>query len=183
VFKKLATVTAVVAAAVISPLALASTAGASAAPASVAVAGGDFCSLSVDTQRMVCVATAADLPAARGEAAAPAGADASARSSAARAVFIIGKLYDNSDLNDGRSHLEMTSGGQCTSSRTNIDFFSANLGAWSNRISSFQAFANCAIKIYDGVNYGGSAFPGSGYALQSLNVGAMNDAAESIRFS
>lgn len=57
-------------------------------------------------------------------------------------------------------------------------------GELDNRISSFKAFANCGAKLFENNYYGGSAYPGSGFYIQSSNVGvAMNDRASSVQFS
>lgn len=169
-FKKLAAVTALLAGTIAVPVL--SAGSATAGPAG----SGNFCSFNVETQKMVCVATEAELVGAR--------AQAARNAVTPLATYTIAKLYDNANYDASAGVLEVTAGASCTTSRSNIDSSIADLGGWRNRISSFQGFANCAVKLFENTNWGGSAYPGTGYYVSSTNVGAaMNDQAESVRFS
>lgn len=175
-FKKLAAVTAVVLGSVAAPVLVAQTAAA--APTD----SGKFCSIRAETQKMVCVATEAELPQARAQAA---GTTTSARGDVTpMAVVIVGKLYDNAGYDESAGYLEVQSGALCTSSRTDVNVSLGTLGGWDNRISSFRGFGNCGVKLFENTYFGGSAYPGSGFYTQSSNVGvAMNDRASSVQFS
>lgn len=147
---------------------------AAAAPAAAAPSGGNFCSINVDTERMVCVATAAELPSAQAQAARSGGVTPAA-------TYIIAKLYDNGNFDASAGVLEVTAGAACTTSKTNIDSSLSNLGVWSDRISSFQGYANCYVKLWENAGFVGASL---GYYSGTSNVGsAMNDRASSARFS
>lgn len=169
--KKVAAVAAVVLGSVAMPVLVAQ------AAAAEPTDSGRFCSIRAETQKMVCVATEAELPKAREMAAARGGV-------APTATYIIAKLYDNAGYDASNGVLEVTSGAACTSSRSDVDTQLGTLGGWDNRISSFQGFANCAVKLFESNYFAGSAYPGTGYYVSSSNVGAaMNDQASSVRFS
>lgn len=176
-FKKLAAVTAVVLGSVAAPVLVAQTAAA----APTATDTGKFCSIRAETQKMVCVATEAEMPQARALAA---GNTAARGDVTPMAVVIVGKLYDNANYDESAGYLEVQSNALCTSTRTDVNVSLGTLGSWDNRISSFKAFANCGAKLFENTYFGGSAYPGSGFYVQSSNVGvAMNDRASSVQFS
>lgn len=158
---------AALAGAVVIPLAAAS-------PVAAAPPGGNFCSINVGTERMVCVATAAELPSAQAQAARSGGVTPAA-------TYIIAKLYDNAGFNASAGVLEVTAGAACTTSKTNVDASLSNLGVWSDRISSFQGYANCYVQLWGNPGFAGASL---GYYSGTSNVGsAMNDRASSARFS
>ena len=52
-----------------------------------------------------------------------------------------------------------------------------NLGTWSNRFESFEAYNGCEGYLFDGVNYGGTEF---GPLTVSNNLGTFSNRAESM---
>lgn len=98
--------------------------------------------------------------------------------------FLIARLYDNSNYDTGAGYLNVYAGGDCTVSTGNVDYSLSDLGTWSNRVSSFESFGNCAARLWSGTSFTGTTYPSSGYRVNSSYVGAsFNDKAHSAQFS
>ena len=98
--------------------------------------------------------------------------------------FLIARLYDNSNFDTSAGYLNVYAGGDCTISTGNVDYSLSDLGTWSSRVSSFQTFGNCATRLWSGTGFAGTAYPSSGYLVNSSYVGAaFNDKARSAQFS
>lgn len=121
-FKKLAAVTAVVLGSVAAPVLVAQTAAA--APTDT----GKFRSLRAETQKMVCVATEAEMPQARALAA---GTTTARGDVTPMAVVIVGKLYGNANYDESAGYLEVQSNALCASSRTDVNVSLGTLGSWT----------------------------------------------------
>jgi len=100
-------------------------------------------------------------------------------------AYLIARLYDNANYDTSAGYLNVYAAGDCTPSASDIDYNMGDLGSWSNRVSSFESFGNCATRLWTGTNYTGSAYPSSsGWLVDSSNVGsAMNDKARSAQFT
>ena len=133
-----------------------------------------FCALNVETGKTGCAPTEDDLK-----------AGLAADSSITPLLSVlIARLYDNANFSTTNGYLDIFASGDCTASKTSVDYSNSDLGAWKNRVSSFSSFGNCATRIYSGTSFTGSVYPSSGYLVSSSNVGvAMNDNAESAQFS
>jgi hypothetical protein len=140
----------------------------------VGVTGGSYCSVSLPEPTYVC----ADSPSALASV-------QSAGSRLAATQFLIARLYDNSNFDTSAGYLNVYAAGDCTLSTGNIDYTMNDLSTWSNRVSSFESFGNCAARLWTATNYAGSAYPStSTFLVSSSYVGAtFNDKAKSAQFS
>lgn len=144
-------------------------ASANAAP----VISSAYCSVSLPSESLVCADSPAALASAWG-----------ARPNTDATQFLIARLYDDSNYSTAAGYLNVYAGGDCTVSTSNVDYSISDLGTWSNRVSSFESFGNCATRLWSGTSFGGTAYPSSGYQVNSSYVGAaFNDKARSARFS
>lgn len=137
-------------------------------------AGPAFCSVSLPQQNFLCAGSPGSLKEAW-----------NARKHVAATEFLIGRLYDDANYATSDGYLNVYASGDCTSSGTNVDYSITDLDTWSNRVSSFETFGNCATRLWSGTNFGGTAYPSSsGYYIDSSYVGAaFNDKARSAQFS
>lgn len=144
------------------------------APATGAPAtNGAYCAVSLPSKTFVCADSPAALLRAR-----------SSQPQTGATQFLIARLYDNSNYDTSAGYLNVYAGGDCTVSTGNVDYSLSDLGTWSNRVSSFESFGNCATRLWSGTSYTGTAFPSSGYEVDSSYVGgAFNDKARSTKFS
>lgn len=94
-------------------------------------------------------------------------------------------LYDNANMDDSAGSTTIYSSTSCTATISDIDFSVSNLGSWNNRVSSFQAYSGCTVRLWSNTSFSGSAYPNSsGFSVSSSYVGnAFNDTAESAQFS
>lgn len=105
-------------------------------------------------------------------------------SAAPAASLLIARLYDNANYDTSSGYLNVYAGADCTPTGNDIDSQIPDLGAWKNRVSSFQSFGNCAARLWSATEFHGDAYPSSvGFSVSSTNVGYMNDRAASIQFS
>lgn len=95
----------------------------------------------------------------------------------AAASYLLGKVYDDAGYGGGSKEFYGIGAG-CNSSN---GFGFADIGsAWYGRVSSFQGYSGCKVKIFEKTNYGGATY---GFYSASTNVGAaMNDRTKSIQF-
>lgn len=84
------------------------------------------------------------------------------------------------DVNYSGLNYTFTASTGCDTS-PDIDFSYADLGTWSDRISSFIGHNNCQVTLYVNSNFGGATY---GPYTSSTWVGsAMNDLASSMKLS
>ena len=130
-----------------------------------------YCSFDLSTGRHACADTEAAMIAAR-----------DAARSAQSTTYVLAKLYDN----NGRTgpYAEIDASGPCDTN-SDVDWSTTNIGIdistyWNDRISSFQGYSNCQIRIYENANFGGASY---GTYTSSNYVGdAMNDRTTSLRY-
>jgi hypothetical protein len=125
-----------------------------------------YCSLNLSTGRTVCAATEAGLNA------------ATSRGLSPESTFVLAKLYDQA----GRTgpYLEIQASGPCDTN-SDIDWGTANVGTtWNDRISSFQGFSNCQIRIYENANFTGATY--GAFTATDYVGDAMNDRTTSVRY-
>lgn len=102
----------------------------------------------------------------------------------AAASLLIARLYDNTNYNTGGGYLNIYAAADCTPTGSDIDAQIADLGAWKNRVSSFESFGNCAARLWSATSFQGDAYPSAfGFSGSSTNVGSMSDRAASVQFS
>ena len=99
--------------------------------------------------------------------------------------YLIARLYDDANYDTSAGYLNVYAAGDCTVSTSNVDYSMSDLGTWSNRVSSFESFGDCATRLWSGTSFSGAAYPSSsGYYVSSSYVGAaFNDKARSAQFS
>lgn len=91
---------------------------------------------------------------------------------------------------DQGSSLELQAGGDCTASKTNVDFTFPNIGTssgFNDITSSFRAYGNCKLRLYDLASCPSSSatYPGASTWGGTVNyVGdAMNDKTTCVKGS
>ncbi len=140
------------------------------APASAAVGTAPlpYCSVNVNTQVVTCAPTEAGLAAARHRAAVASLAP----------TYLLARLFD--DANRTGVYYEVVASGPCDTN-ADLDWEVANIGsAWNDRVSSFQGYSSCQVRVYENASYGGASY---GTYTSTDNVGeAMNDRTTSMRF-
>lgn len=112
--------------------------------------------------------------------AAACGDEAALKSVQAAALPLV-RFWDG--FNYTGSSLTLTGSHRC-STPLDAEYFKKNLGqiGWNNRASSLTAYNNCAVKLYDGYNFGR---PASGWLLNYSNLGSIgwNNRASSVKIS
>ncbi|GAA1821165.1 hypothetical protein [Agromyces neolithicus] len=173
---RLALGTGIIAATLMSTLALAAPARASSAdPVSEDV----HCTIILDTKSEVCVPSGEDLAAAVYEdtgytlvetTTAPTDAQLE-RAAEQRLAYVLARFYD--DASYGGSHFDVAATSACNGS-----FVWSNVigSSWWGRVSSFQGFSGCVVRIWETTSYSGSNY---GYVANAPGLGAMNDKAKS----
>jgi len=133
----------------------------------------DYCSIDVSQQTLVCSGSAAGL--------------ATAWTATPRTQLtqvLIARLYDAADYDTSAGYLNVYADSDCTSSGSNIDASISNLGAWSDRVSSFASYGNCATRLWANTGFSGAAYPSStGWLVDGTSLGTLNNAASSAQFS
>jgi hypothetical protein len=164
------------------------------APASAApVAAKQSCAVFLDTGQTVCVKAGADLDQAAADQtgrtlviskgssvstlAKPVGATNSRALVVPLSSFLQGRFYD--DQNYGGSYLETFGAGSCTSSLPQWEEGPIP-SSWYGRISSFQGYSNCKIRIWENTNYTGATL--GNYSSKAYVGDAMNDRTKSVQF-
>lgn len=152
---------------------------------------GDACGVNLVTGDTACRSSDADLAAwaqtdmnSAAPSAPAAGKAGPAGTSAPATSYLIGKIWQ--DQNKSGSSYEFFVSGPCNGNHSDVDWELGVLNdiGWNNKISSFQGYSNCYIKLYENINYN-TAAAGSTYGPYSSSnyVGnAMNDQSSSIRF-
>lgn len=152
--------------------------GALGTPEVRAASAGDYCAVDLRTPgSMVCAQTPSGLTdATTAWRRAPGNA---------RASVLIARLYDDPNFDPSAGYLEVNAGGDCTSSTTTVDYQLTDLGAWSNRTSSFKSYGTCRARIWTGTAFSGSAYPGaSSFTASAPTVSAgVDNMAKSAQFS
>jgi len=151
---------------------------AGAVPRAAVTSDGDFCAYNGVTDLIACVDDPADIALAY---AATEAAQEGARSAQAAAGVVLGRFFD--DLNYGTSSgfIDYLGAAACTPALSPRDVGWASLGVWANRISSFQGFNSCYIRLWTGTTYAGTPLS---YRTLSADVGTtLNNNSESIEFS
>lgn len=132
-------------------------------PADGAAVAAPFCDLNLHTMVETCAPTEAELL---------------ARTRSTRATtYILAYMYDNAG-NTG-SYYTIRDTAPCDTN-SDVDYNVSNIGdAWNDRISSWSAFAECQVRIYENASFGGASY--GAYTSSSYVGAAMNDRTTSIR--
>lgn len=102
---------------------------------------------------------------------------AAAKPAAAAASTVIGILYKDSNYR-GETFTASVSENGChgySHGYTNMSSF-----GWANVVSSFRSYSNCRTAIFEKNNYAGAQY---GYTANAASVGALNDKANSVRWT
>jgi hypothetical protein len=94
-------------------------------------------------------------------------------------AVVLGKFYDepNQDTSGGFFTVQAATG--CDDS-ADIDFWLSSVpSGWNDRVSSFQGFNSCQIKLWQNGGFSGATF---GPVTYAYSVGALDNAASSITF-
>lgn len=143
---------------------------------------GRYCAVDVRTpNHPICAESPVGLNSARDEAARL----QQAAEVTPQAQVLIATLYDNAGYDTNAGYLDIYAGAGCSPSKSSVDFSMSNLSTWSGRVSSFESFGSCAMRLWSGTGFTGSAYPSStSFIVNSTYVGAaMNDKARSLQLS
>jgi hypothetical protein len=133
----------------------------------------DYCSVDVSTRVLVCADSAAGLASVR-----------AATPHARLSQVLIARLYDAANYDTSAGYLNVYAASGCTSSGADVDASLSNLGAWSDRVSSFSSYGTCATRLWANTGFSGAAYPSStGWLVDGTSLGALNNAASSVQFS
>ncbi len=126
------------------------------------------CTLNLTTGDFTC--TTAD-PAKAGRLARPAAAGAGA--------VLLGRFYDLADRDGAGSYFNVTAATGCDTS-PDLDFTVGTMPAgWNDRVSSFQGYNSCQVKLWKDGNASGSSL---GPANYDDSLGSMDNQTSSITF-
>lgn len=173
---RLALGTGIIAATLMSTLAIAAPAQAASADP---LADDVKCAVILDTMDEVCVPAGEDLAAAVYEetgytlveaATAPTTAQL-ARAEEGMLAFVLARFYD--DASYGGSSFDVAGTGACNGS---FVWSNAIGSSWWGRVSSFQGYSGCVVRVWETTSYSGSNY---GYVANATGLGAMNDKAKS----
>lgn len=150
----------------------------SAAASPTVSSSGDYCVVNADTRQMACVDHEAELEVARS---AVLGTKSLAgRPSTALTSYLLGRFFDNANFNTSAGYIDFFGGAPCDGGLSPRDYGWSPMGGWANRISSFQGYSSCFIRIWSNTGFTGSSLS---YRPSEDNVGSMNDQTESVEFS
>ena len=155
--------------AVVAALATVVSLGVVAAPAATAATDPDkYCTLNISTGDLTC--SSVD-PFAGGRMARAA--------SEGGTSYVLGRFYDSIDLEPSDGFFTITAQSPCDTS-PDLDFTVGTVPAgWNDRVSSFQGFNSCQIKLWQNGGFSGATF---GPVTYAYSVGALDNAASSITF-
>lgn len=139
-------------------------------PGPASAASLPYCNRDLETGVETCAATEAELLAKLGQA-------GGEMAFAATTTYVLARLYE--DANRTGAYYSFTGSAPCDTS-TDVDFEVANIGStWNDRVTSFQGYQNCQIRVYENASFGGLSY---GAYTFTDNVGAsMNDLTTSFR--
>lgn len=126
-------------------------------------ASGNFCMLNISTGESRCATS---------ETALYSGPTAYATQ------YLLGRFFDSS----GRTgaFLDIFAAGPCDTS-ADLDYSLSYIGAaWNDRVSSFQGYSACEIRVYENESFGGASL--GPLAFTDYVGDAMNDRTSSMRF-
>jgi hypothetical protein len=147
-----------------------------AAARGVPQSSGDYCAVNLDTGAVACVDDAADADSAKAEV-----LGTRSRGQSVLASYLIGRFYDNANFNTAAGYIDFFGSSPCDATLTPRNFGWSPMGSWANRVSSFQGYSNCLIRVWSNTGYTGSNLS---YRANEDNLGAtMNDNTESVEFS
>ena len=92
--------------------------------------------------------------------------------------YLLGRFFDT----NGRTgaFLDIFAAGPCDTN-ADLDWSVSNIGtAWNDRVSSFQGYSACEIRVYENDNFGGASL--GPLAFTDYVGDAMNDLKTSMRF-
>ena len=147
------------------------TLGATVAPATAAssTTGSTtpYCRYTITTGSLQCASTEAKLQSLVSSSVAPLATS-----------YLLGRFYD--DINRTGPYLDIFASGPCDTN-SDVDWSVANIGAtWNDRVTSFQGYSACEIRVYENENYGGATY--GAFASTNYVGDAMNDRTTSMRF-
>lgn len=144
--------------ATLSPAAAATTAPANTTP---------YCRYTITTGSLLCAPTEAGLQSLVSCTVAPLASS-----------YLLGRFYD--DINRTGPYLDIFASGPCDTN-ADLDWSVFNIGStWNDRVSSFQGYSACEIRIYENEGYTGATY--GTYSSTNYVGDAMNDRTTSMRF-
>jgi hypothetical protein len=141
---------------------------------------GSFCAFNSATGVLACVDDEQDYPAAKRAAGVEPDLGVARPGAIAAAQYLLGRFYDRDQFSTADGYIDWFAPAPCTTSTGNVDSSWVDTTNWRPRISSFQAYSNCLIKVWNNTGYSGSSL---GYAASRSNVGGLNDHIWSVRFT
>lgn len=91
--------------------------------------------------------------------------------------YLLARLYDDADRTG--VFYEITGAAPCDSN-ADVDASVANIGsAWNDRVSSFQGYSSCEIRVYENASYTGASY--GAFASSNYVGDPMNDRTTSVR--
>lgn len=144
------------------------TLGVVAAPAASADPAPQFCTLNISTGDFSC--TTVD----------PAQAGPLARAAVTGGTAVLlGRFYDDANRDSADGYFNVTAASGCDTS-PDLDFTLGTVpSGWNDRVSSFQGYNNCTIKIWKDGNASGTSWGPASYAD---SLGTMNNQMSSATF-
>ena len=139
------------------------------APAAHAAAGDSpqYCTLDLTTHDWSCTtspATAARMvrPAAEGA-----------------GSILLGRFYDETNLDGSGAYFNVTAASGCDAN-ADLDYSVGSMpSGWNDRVSSFQGYNGCQVKLWQNGGFGGASYGPVSYAY---TVGPLDNQASSITF-
>ncbi|HAN25085.1 MAG: hypothetical protein CMH36_12990 [Microbacterium sp.] len=150
----------------------------SATPARADAGGGENCGVFLESGLTICAPAGDDLHAA---VTAQTGytivdGDETDAGRATTVSYLLARLYDNADY--GGAYYEVWGSSGCSSAVGVRGVADIGVG-WYGRVSSFQGFSSCRVKVWQNTSFTGSSV---GFASSSSYVGAvMNDQTRSVQ--
>ena len=144
-------------------LTVSATPATAATSAAASASAAPYCSINISTGTARCATTLSELQ---------------SGSATLATQYLLGRFYDQA----GRTgpYLDIFASGPCDTN-ADLDWAVSNIGtAWNDRVSSFQGYSQCEIRVYENDSFSGASFgPSAGVDY----VGdAMNDRTTSMRF-
>ena len=92
---------------------------------------------------------------------------------------MLGRFFDDTDLDSGGGYFTVTAAAPCDTN-ADVDFTLGTVpSGWNDRVSSFQGFNNCSVRLWKN---GGATGASWGPATVADTVGSLDNQASSMTF-
>lgn len=143
----------------------------------VVKADGKFCAYNSVTGVMACVDALSDYP----QAQRVAGVGTARGVTTPATQYLLARFFDHDDRSTVDGFIDYYGSATCTTTLADIDAQWSDTTTWRSRISSYQGYSNCAIKVFYNTGYTGTSL---GYDVARDSVGStLNDHIWSAQFS